>query len=234
MDRPLPISRRTGLLLAAATLASPLRAAEGTAHRERDLPAFSGVRFGGALPVELVQRQPPKLLIDADADAVDRLEATVQDGWLTLRLDGRRMPSRLRLVVQVWALERLDVSGSGVLTAGELVAKRLAIEASGSSVVRLDRLTTEALSLQAGGSASVRVAGRANELELSLGGSAQLQAAEFEVRRVGVKLGGSAGARLWAADALDGAIGGSSLLRYRGDPAVQVSRGGSARLARLD
>lgn len=233
-------SRRAALLLAGWPLAAAaldlrsLVAAGTPAHREIDVPAFSGLRIGGSLPVELVQRQPAKVLVDAEADRIGQLEARVDDGWLVLQHTGRGAPSRLRVVVQVWALERVDLSGSAVLSGAELVAKRLAVQASGSSVMRLDRLTAEVLSLQCNGSASLRVAGRANELELAMGGSAQLQAADFEVRRVGVKLGGSAGARLWAADALDGAIGGSAQLRYRGSPAVQVARGGSARVAPLE
>lgn len=240
MNRAAAPTRRAALLLAGWPLAAaaldfkPWAAAGPAAHREIEVPAFSGVRVGGSWPVELVQRQPARVLVDAEADLIGQIQARVEDGWLSFHATGRSTPGRARLVVQVWSLERLDLSGNAVISAAELVAKRLAVQASGSSVLRLDHLTTEALSLQCGGSASLRLAGRANEMELAMGGSAQVQARDFEVRRVGVKLGGSAGASLWAADALDGAIGGSAQLRYRGDPSLQVARGGSARLARLE
>lgn len=235
-----PLPRRAALVLAgwplvagALDLKPLLGAGSGRiVHRERDLPPFTGLRVGGALPVELAQVQAPRLLIDADDDVVDGVEAVVDGGVLALRYAGRRSPTRLRIVVQVWVLDRLDLSGNASVSGTGLVAKRLQVQASGSSQLRLEDFTAEALALQGAGSAVARVDGRANELDVSLSGSAQLQAAGFQVRRAGVKLGGAAGARLWATDTLDGAIGGASQLRYRGEPALQVARGGAAKVSR--
>lgn len=216
-----PMHRRHTLAWLAIAFTAPGARA---ARREFALEAFSALEVSGSVSVELVQRQPAQAWADGSDAALSRLSLRVESGVLRLR----NLPSQLRMVLQVWALERIEVSGSAVVSADELVAKRLALSVGGSAQVRFDRLTTEALAVKAGGSGGVRVAGRANEIDAAMGGSAGLEAREFRVRRAAVKLGGSSFASLWADDRLDGAIGGSSNLRYRGTPRVQVARGGSA------
>jgi hypothetical protein len=243
MEPAVTISRRAALLWAAAwPLAAQafdfkgLFSTQGSGrqvHRELELESFDTIRLGGDIALELVQGQPPRVLIDTDDDVLPQIEVVAGDGVLTVRRTGRLAPTRQRIVVQVWSLQRIELAGSATVSAAELVSKRLALDLSGAASVRIGRLTAESLIVQAGGSVLVSVGGRANELRATLGGSSALQAADFQVRRVGVTLGGSAAARVWAEDTLDGAVGGSSTLRYRGEPKVGVVRGGSAVVARL-
>jgi hypothetical protein len=119
------------------------------------------------------------------------------------------------------------------VSATGLACKQLTLRQSGSSVVAFEGLMAETLNVRLGGNAHLKLAGQANELELSMGGSSHADLAALTVRRVGVALGGSSQASVSAASTLSGSIGGSARLRYRGEPQVSVSRGGSATIEPL-
>ncbi len=199
-----------------------------------ELPPFDSVDVADAIAVQLEQVQGAAALhIEIDDNLLPLIDARVKDGRLLLRQKRPFNATKARLVLQVWKLQAISVSGSGAVASEGLVAKHLKISASGSGSLRLDPLTAETLELHLGGSSTVKLAGQANELSASIGGSGVLQATAMAVRRAAVAVGGSGVARLQVLDALSGSVGGSGLLGYRGDPALTVSRGGSGRLSRL-
>ena len=233
-------SRRVALALAAAW---PLAASAFDVHRlfgvkgsgriarqPIDVGEFDGIELAGDVVCELSQNQPPRVMLEVDDNLLPLIEVTVKDRSLRLRKRESMSPTRLRLVVDVWRLERIVLSGSSTLRSDKLVAKSLSLRVSGSGALRLPVLTAETLLLQAGGSGVIDVGGQANELSASLGGSGVLDASKLQVRRVSVALGGSAVATVWATDDLSGKTGGSSVLRYRGEPRVSVGSGGSSRV----
>lgn len=199
-------------------------------HAELELPAFQAIELGGDTAVTLVQGRTPRVAIDVDDNLQALFEPRVQDGTLRLQFRESVQPTKLKLVVSVWTLERVMLGGSARLQSELLVAKHLKLRAGGSGVIRLPELTAETVEVQLSGSGSVRLAGQANELALDLGGSGQLDASGLQVRRVRAEMGGSAHAQVWASESLGGAIGGSSQLRYGGEAKVNVARGGSARV----
>jgi hypothetical protein len=244
MKTEFPSRRRAALVLAAAgwPLAAcafdlggllPVKGSGRVTRTEIDIPEFDSVEASGSLVMELEQGQPPHASLETDDNLATRFDVRVERGTLRVQHRGAVSPTRLRLVVKVWKLQKIAVSGGASVSAAELVTKHLALQASGSGVLRLPRLTAETLDLQGGGSSAVTLGGRANALALSIGGSALLDARMLQVRRVSASVGGSGEASVWATDALSGAIGGSGTLKYRGDPEVSASRGGSASLTHL-
>lgn len=236
--------RRAALLLAAASwpLAScafdfgsllPVKGSGRVVNTELDVAEFDAIDVAGSVVLELVQGQPSHVSIETDDNLAPMIEVQVKNGTLTVHQRANLSPTRLRIVVKVWKLESLAVSGSGRVDAGLLVAKNLRLRLGGSGLVRLDALTAETLDVQAGGSGLARVAGQANSLGASLGGSAQLDARALQVRRAAVTVGGSGQASVWASEALSGSVGGSGQLRYRGDPQLNMSRSGSGQVVRL-
>jgi hypothetical protein len=233
-------SRRTWLWIGAAAALAPLaaraaavRGSGQVVQREIAVAAFEGIELRGDVAIELRQAQPPRVTIEADDNLVGRLHAEVEERTLKLSIDGRIEPTRWAVTVDVWRLEALALGGSARLQARELACKRLVLTQGGSSVVRIEALVVEALTLRGSGSASTTLAGRANELEASLGGSAHADLGGLDTRRVTVGLGGSSMATVAASALLAGSLGGSSRLRYRGDPRLTVTRGGSAAVERI-
>lgn len=242
----MPSTTRRHCLALAAGAALPLHAraidlqqfmpATGSGRivtQEPPVGSFSGVAVADALVVDIEQAQPPGLFLEGDDNLLPLLDLQVQDGVLRVRQRRPLKPTRLRIVARVWQLDSLAVSGSAVLRGGTLVAKTLQLQGSGSGVVKIEALMAERVVVQAGGSTVLRLAGRANELALSAGGSAVADCAGLQVRRVEASVGGSAAAKVWAADSLSGSVGGSAVLRYRGDPQLSLDSSGSGRIRKL-
>jgi len=238
------LTRRAALGLAAAAwpLAGqafslggliPVKGSGRVLTQTPELPPFTGLEVGDALAVEIEQGQPPRLQLEGDDNLLALLDMEVRGGVLGLRQQRPFKATRLRIVVTVWQFDSIAVNGSAAVRAGTLVAKELQLRGGGSGVMSLGALTAERVDLQGGGSTAIKLAGRANELHVSVGGSAAIAASALQVRRVKVSAGGSAVVKVWAADTLAGGVGGSAMLRYKGEPQLSVSKSGAGRVSRL-
>ena len=244
MPATTPFTRRAALGLASAWPLSAcafslgdlvtLKGSGQVVQMQPELAPFSALEVSDAMVVELQQGQPPGVLIEGDDNLLPALDLRVQDGVLSVRQQRSFKPTRLRIVVTIWQLESIRVAGSGVVRGGgALVAKRLDLRGGGSGVVNLGALTAERVDIKAGGSTVIKLAGQANAVDIAVGGSGVVEVSGLQARRVSVDGGGSGTAKVWAVDTLNGSVGGSSVLRYRGEPQLNLSKSGAGRFGNL-
>jgi hypothetical protein len=204
-------------------------------HEERTVDGdFRALSLDTSAAVELRQGRPAAIEIEADDNVAKLIKVRLRDHTLLVSDERRYRATRAKVVITMPRVEQIATAGATALSAQGLVAPRLRIAAAGSSAISLAALTAEVVEVDAAGSAALKMAGIANDLHAELGGSAALQAREFETWRVVIAAGGSAVATVWAKEGLHVQAGGSAALRYRGAPQVTSALGGSATLGSAD
>lgn len=211
----------------------PVEGSGKVVHDNRTADGFRGISLHTAVPVELRQGRPASVDIEADDNIVPLIRVRVRDGVLTI--DDRRnyKTGRGKIVITAPRIESLKARGATAVTAKGLVAPRLRVDIAGAAAVSLATLTAEAIDIDAAGSATLKITGIVNDATLSIGGSSALQLRDLEAARVTINAGGSSMATLWAKERLVVRGGGSSVVRYRGEPEVESGMGGSATLGRV-
>lgn len=178
----------------------------------RPVAGFKRVRLRGSGNLLVEQTGVESLTIEAEDNILPLLRSDVENGQLILGLrPGTRIVTHKPIVYR--------------LTVKELEG----IEGSGSGSVDAKGLNTDRFSFDGSGSIEVRLAGRADELELSISGSGEYDGESLTSRRARVEVSGSADVLVNAQDVLDVQLSGSGDVRYVGNPTVtqRVSGSGS-------
>ncbi|WP_455132381.1 GIN domain-containing protein [Microbacterium aurum] len=92
------------------------------------------------------------------------------------------------------------------------------IEIRGSGSATLTGVETDDLTVTVVGSGDVTVEGASESLQLTLDGSADVDAGDLRTKTASASLRGSADARVHVSEDLDATVSGSSELVYTGDP----------------
>jgi hypothetical protein len=171
------------------------------------------------------------LVVRADDNVIDDVEASVSGDTLTLGLDGRYREVTLEaeLAVPADALSEIRASGASSVTGSdELASDDFDIDASGASTVTL-RLDTEDLTAHAEGASTVEVTGSGVALDADAQGASTLRLARFTAASVTARADGASTIEVTASESLDASAAGASTIRYSGSPSAvsQDSSGAS-------
>jgi hypothetical protein len=170
----------------------------------RDVPAFNAVDLTGANVVNISVGHSQSVRLRGGGDQLRRVTTTVHGGVLAIGTKGSlRTRHAMHVQVRVPSLRALTLSGSGVVTASDLRARRLTVRLPGSGVVH--------------------VTGSAASLDAALDGSGDEQLGGLVARDVRARIGGSGRIVVAARESLRASISGSGAIFYAGNPA-QVTR----------
>jgi hypothetical protein len=242
------------LLLAGAMLAVALPAADAIAsplgwlsgdrvqgsgnvtRQTRQVDHFTALALsvGGSVEVRLGSTEG--VSVETDDNLQSLIETTVENGTLRIRplkRDQQLEPRALKIVVQARTVERLAVTGSGTVVADGLHGHNLAFDVAGSGSILTKHLDGESVAVSLAGSGTLRAGGKADRLQVSVGGSGQVQAGQLAARDVTASVSGSGQAQVWAREALNVNVVGSGDIGYYGDPRLTTSVLGSGSVKRL-
>ena len=134
---------------------------EGIDHTEvREVGHFRAVASSLPANVYYVQADKQEVRVETTEELASKVQTTVEDGILSLKLEPGRYPKLiLRVVVSSPDIEKLSVSGSGNLFhEGVLHASgSLALKVSGSGDIRTGEIDSQDFTAQCSGSGSIRV-----------------------------------------------------------------------------
>lgn len=134
---------------------------EGIDHTEvREVGHFRAVASSLPANVYYVQADKQEVRVETTEELASKVQTTVEDGILSLKLEPGRYPKLiLRVVVSSPNIEKLSVSGSGNLFhEGVLHASgALALKVSGSGDIRTGEIDSQDFTAQCSGSGSIRV-----------------------------------------------------------------------------
>ena len=185
---------------------------QGSGHvisETRKVGHFTAIRLDCAADVEIDRTGTESLSVSGDDNLLAFFTSEVRDDTLHLAFaKGKSFQGR----TPVFRVTVADLRG---------------IELHGSGDIRADHLDGAALSVAIAGSGDARLAGRTDELTLSIAGSGDVDAAGLKAKRAKVSIAGSGDASVNATDALDVRIAGSGDLRYVGAPKLTQAVSGS-------
>jgi hypothetical protein len=175
-----------------------------TSSETRTVPPFDGVELAGGNIVRVVAGPKQAVVVHADSNLLDRVTTQVQGGRLVIGQVGSfTTHSPMSVDVTVPSLSVVTLSGSGIVTASGIDAKRLTLALPGSGVPR--------------------ASGRVERLDATLDGSGDAQLQSLTAREAHASVGGSGRILVNATDSLDAHVSGSGAILYTGNPA-QVTR----------
>lgn len=179
----------------------------------RDVSGFSEIDLSGSGTVLVSVTGTESLTVEAEDNILPLLTTEVRDGRLVLGTKQSISPTRdIVYSITVINLDAVAVSGSGSVTAVDVVANGFEVDISGSGAVTLE--------------------GVSEDLDLSIGGSGAFEGEGFVAATGTVSVSGSGDVVVNVTDDLDVDVSGSGSVEYIGDPAVSTSISGSGEISR--
>ena len=189
----------------------------------RNVPDFSTISFGISGDLYLTQGDKLEVILEGDEEDLEEIETEVSGNRLRIRNRNKgwnwgMTSSKIKVYITVKQFAGLDVSGSGdAQSNGILKGENVELSVSGSGDIDI-RLEAQTLDMGISGSGSITVDGNARSAEMSISGSGRLDAEDFIVETVSIRISGSGSARVHATKEIDSRISGSGSVRYAGDP----------------
>lgn len=159
-------------------------------QREVAVGEFRRLEVNGPMNVEIRQGQTPRLVVIAEDNLIDLVEADTEGDTLTL---GTRGAFRTRIGLR------------GVLTVPSLDAAAI----RGSGDIDLDGWNAEALALRVMGSGDIRATGAIDTVDAHVMGSGDIDLRSASVREANARVNGSGDIRLGSLDRLVARVSGS-------------------------
>lgn len=166
---------------------------------QRTLTNFSSVTAGGAMQVDIKVGSPQSVTIECNKDSMSDVNTVVNQDELTIDVEDDAKPTHMAVHIVTPSLNSLELAG--------------ATEAVVSGV------NSKAFSLTTAGSTKVKVDGAADDLQMELSGSSDVQAADLKSKTCELTISGSGKADIYASQAVDATIAGSGSLKVHGNPA---------------
>lgn len=224
------------VVVAAGCAQVTLHGSGNVVTESREVSGFDALALGGAGVLTISVGDEESLIITADDNLLEHIEATVESGRLTIGPErgARLRPSApIRYDLTVVELRAIAVAGAAEVRAGTLPGDELDVAVSGSGEVAIERIDARLLTVAISGSGEVAVGGRADALSVAISGSGGYRGGDLESIRASCAISGSGDATVWVEDELDVGVSGSGSVSYYGEPSVRKDVSGSGRVAAL-
>jgi DUF4097 and DUF4098 domain-containing protein YvlB len=232
---------RTIVLLSAAALVTACHAAgnaEGTGPIvQRDFPvagAFDRIALAGSPNVVVTVGPAASVRAEGDAEILDRLEITNENGQLRIGLRNSagswfswNSHHRLTVHVTVPALVAAAIEGSGDMRIDRVQGPAFAASVTGSGDMNIAALTADQASFTVTGSGDISAAGHARQATASVTGSGDLRLAQLEAETATIALAGSGGIGLRATQTAAVDLRGSGDVNVAGPARCTINKAGS-------
>lgn len=191
------------------------------------LPLLHSVELDGRLRAHLQIEQRPGeescLLISGDANLLERINTRINHkGELEIRPKGNyrlRSLEGIKLYLQTPDLNEVEIAGAGhVEFAGAFYSDHLRLEIEGSGSISADSLYLKNLRANCDGSGEMKLAGEARNAQINVNGSGTIDALSLISDTVAVNINGWGEVTCDPQEHLDTSIKGSGKVRYKNEP----------------
>jgi hypothetical protein len=202
---------------------------------DRDIDDVTAVVLKTDGDVVVTLGEAPSLTITARAAAMDLLTSEVDDGVLTLNVNGPHLGlGDVDYALTVEQLSDVTIDGSGDVVVDFTGADEITVAISGSGDVEGSGVDASSVTTSIEGSGDIELTGRADEHTLEIDGSGNFEGLDFETERARVSISGSGDVEVFVTGELDAEISGSGEIRYLGDPEVTSDISGSGSVVEED
>lgn len=208
-------------------------------RQERLIKGVQSVVFSGPGSLHLTQGEKETLAVSASAGVLTELRSRLRQGTLHLGV-GRREVTPLALMresvrwdLQVRELQKLVMTGAGLVEIPDLDMDELTVELQGSGNMNFTHLTADKLRIELAGSGRIVLAGDVESQRVRVAGSGGYEAIDLVSDYGSIILAGSGTADVAVNDDLDVQIMGTGKVSYAGYPEVTKRISGSGKLTRI-
>lgn len=196
-------------VLALAGCGEDIKGSGTLATETRPVQKFTSISLSSSGEAVIEQTGAESLTITTDDNLLPLITTEVKNGTLELSTAPNKWisPTKLVFKITVSDLRKIEVSGSGRVSAAKLEAPALSADISGSG--------------------SMKLAGKVDDLKISVSGSGSFDCAELVARRARVEVSGSGSVRVNASEELKTDVSGSGSIRYLGNPKLTTDISGS-------
>ncbi|MBH2005315.1 MAG: DUF2807 domain-containing protein [Sphingobacteriia bacterium] len=235
------------LLFSLATLAASAQwgnservTGNGNLKKEtRSVANFSAVASAGSMNVQLIYGKPGSVTVEAEENLLEYIETKVENN--TLKIGTRnyvsiRTNKKITVYVTMARLEGVSVAGSGNIDGsgdfGNEGKTWFRIAGSGNINLSFDRIKQAEIGIA--GSGKVILKGKAEQVNVNISGSGNVECTELVADRVKVNVTGSGNTRVHADQSLEVSVLGSGDVYYKGNARDIVKHAaGSGKVTKL-
>ncbi len=197
----------------------------------RSVKDFKGIELGASGDVYFKQAPEFKVVVETQKNIAEILETVVEGGVLKINFKnniGNVNTDKLIIRVEAPSFERIDLSGSGNMTAeNALTGSNLDIKLGGSGNISIKEATFSKIEADVTGSGNIDISGTADSGDIGVTGSGNINAEKLKAKTVKASITGSGGIDCYAETDLDVSITGSGDVHYAGTPSVKMQVTGS-------
>ncbi len=207
--------------------------------KEYDLSDFNKIEVNRVYEVIVRPSSEYKVIITADDNIHQYIEARTHKGELSLDLDEGRtynaISITLKAEISMPDLAELEVNGASKIWFAGIHSKDLLISVNGASEIIGDLKVDNDLKLNLEGAVKVHLKGVAGgDLDLELRGVADANLRNFRVNDASIELNGASKTQIWSTGTIFGEINGTSQLIYYGNPKLEIDKAGLADIKQGD
>jgi hypothetical protein len=187
---------------------------------EREVGAFDALEVGSGLQVALAVGDTTGVVVRADDNVQDLVVAEVEDGTLTLEVDGSVRDATLEATVTVPAdaLTAVTLAEAASLTDTDpLTSSQIRLDLDGAARAFMV-LEVGSLVVDAQGASVLNASGTAQRLDLTADGASTVTLGELSVPQASVTVRGASRAAVTVTEQLEASASGASRITYGGDP----------------
>jgi hypothetical protein len=206
------------------------------ASEERQIGNISEVTLSGTGNLTVVPSDTTSLIITADENVLDYIEARVSGKTLSLRTKSGyslRSKTPIKYTLLTNRLDKVGVSGSGDATVEGWSGNALTATVSGAGNMTLRGVTCNALTINLSGAGNMKASGTARLLKAKVSGAGDIDATQLETSDADVQISGAGDISLWATDKLKARVSGAGDVKYKGSPTIEKRVSGAGGITAL-
>jgi hypothetical protein len=215
------------LLSSCAINMQTVRGSGTVATQEKAVAGVTGVTLAtlGDLTIHLGETE--SLLVEMDDNLLPYLQATTQNGMLTIQFKPgvNVLPTKpVRYTLTVKGLDTLEAVSVGNITAPALQAKSFTAKIASNGNIDLVGLTADKLNVELSSNGNLDIGpGEIISQVVEINSNGSYSAPDLRSQKAAVNVQSAGNATIWVTDQLDAKISSSGTVQYYGNPKVTTT-----------
>jgi hypothetical protein len=179
----------------------------------RDVNDFQKVDVSGALNVEVIANQDFSVTVEADDNLLDKVITEVDGDTLKVYSKGWLSPkTKINVKISMPNLDVIEISGASNVTATDIINEDLSIDLSGASKLKID--------------------GKSTNATFDVSGASKFDGENLQIENANIDNSGASSVLVSVTKTLTADASGASKVTYIGDPSVEKSVSGAAKVVK--
>ena len=185
----------------------------------RDVSDFTEIEVSGPFDVLVTCGEDQTVTITIDDNLMDLITTKVRRGVLEIKCEESFSAHRRSIIeISLPELEALALHGSGDVRVQAAKGDELEFDLHGSGTIEVVDINAELLLVTIAGSGEFVAEGKADEVEVRVSGSGDIDLRELIADDASVRISGSGDVEVYAVESFSGRVTGSGDIRIHGNP----------------